>query len=333
VERNSGVRRAIRLRSLLLKIGVGALAVGGACLAMAAPPSPPVALQGQAPPPSPNSPPGAGQVKTAPPPNSSSGLGQVKAPPPPNSPSDPGQVKTAPPPGPAAAAPTTGRAYRLEAPAKDLRELRQRFAPDLLAVLEKLNRADLAHLWRQKTLVVPAEPLLDELQYSPLPLTYAWAAPYATALVVDQPSQAFGAYEGGTLVRWGPVSSGRKRAPTPAGLFHLNWRSPGRTSTEDPRWYMRWYFNFSSARGLAFHQLELPGYPASHACVRLLERDARWIYDWGEGWQLDDDRRAVLQPGTPVLILGQYAFGEPRPWQQLPWLAKGVDLPASPPER
>jgi hypothetical protein len=284
---------------------------------MAAPTAPPVGVAGP---------------KAQPQPAPTVGVGGPKTPPSPNMPAGLGQLETAPPPGTPAAAPTAGRTYRLEAPAKDLPELRQRFAPDLLAVLEKLNRADLAHLWRQKTLVVPAEPLVDEWQYSPLPLTYAWAAPYTTALVVDQPSQAFGAYESGALVRWGPVSSGRKRAPTPAGLFHLNWRSPGRTSTEDPRWYMRWYFNFSSARGLALHQLELPGYPASHACVRLLERDARWIYAWGEEWQLDDDRRTVLQPGTPVLILGQYDFGAPRPWQQPGWLAKGVELPEGPQE-
>jgi lipoprotein-anchoring transpeptidase ErfK/SrfK len=246
----------------------------------------------------------------------------------PGSPAAVAGLQPAPPP---VTAPTSGRSYRLEAPARRLRELRQRFTPEQLALIEKLNRADLAHLWRLKTLVVPAEPVTGELQYSPLPLTWAWAAAFPKAIVVDQPSQVFGGYEHGTLVRWGPVSSGRKRAPTPAGLFHLNWRSPGRASTEDPGWYMPWYFNFSNARGLAFHQLELPGYPASHACVRLLERDARWLYTWGEEWQLDDDRRTLLAPGTPVLILGQYPFGAPRPWQQLPWLAKGVDLSSAPP--
>jgi len=36
-------------------------------------------------------------------------------------------------------------------------------------------------------------------------------------------------------------------------------------------------------RGHSFHQYELPGHPASHGCIRLLERDATWIYDWGKG--------------------------------------------------
>jgi hypothetical protein len=35
-------------------------------------------------------------------------------------------------------------------------------------------------------------------------------------LVVDQRGQAFAAYEHGSLVRWGPVSSGRAPMATPA---------------------------------------------------------------------------------------------------------------------
>ena len=39
-------------------------------------------------------------------------------------------------------------------------------------------------------------------------------------------------------------------------------------------WQLNWYFNFHNFRGLAFHEFDLPGVPASHACVRLLARDA-----------------------------------------------------------
>ena len=204
--------------------------------------------------------------------------------------------------------------------------LRRLFAAEQLALLEKLNRRDVAHLGRAAALVVPEEWLPDELAYSPLPLDWPWAAAEAKALVVDQPAQVFGAYEQGRLVRWGPVSSGRKTAQTPAGLFHLNWKSTGRHSTVDASWYMPWYFNFHTRRGLAFHQLDLPGRPASHACVRLLQRDAKWLYGWGEGTTLDERRRAVA-PGTPVLIVGKHDFGAPPPWLSLEWLARGVELP------
>jgi lipoprotein-anchoring transpeptidase ErfK/SrfK len=121
---------------------------------------------------------------------------------------------------------------------------------------------------------------------------------------VHSPSQVFGAYEYGHLVRWGPVSSGRARYPTPSGLFHLNWRARQRTSTDNPDWDLEWYFNFHNFRGLAFHQSALPGRPASHACLRLLQRDAMWLFNWGDGWVLTADGRDVLSFTTPVLVVG-----------------------------
>ena len=225
------------------------------------------------------------------------------------------------------APPTSDRSYHLDQAPVTEAELRQRFTSGQLALLEKLNRSDVVHLARLPELVVPGEWLDDELYYSPLPLGSAWASGHSKTLIIHQPSQVFGAYELGRLVLWGPISSGRKIYPTPSGLFHLNWRSPGRSSTIDPDWYMPWYFNFDNDRGLAFHQLELPGRPASHACVRLLERDARWLYEWGEGWVLDERGWNVLVPGTPVLILGQYDFEAPPPWRLLEWLSTGVELP------
>ena len=106
-----------------------------------------------------------------------------------------------------------------------MRELHSRFDAKQLALLEKLNRSDLRHLPRQDGLVIPERWDLDELAYSPLPHTYTWAGQYPKAVVIHQPLQvlgAYGAYEKGKLVRWGPVSTGRKTALTPSGLFHMN---------------------------------------------------------------------------------------------------------------
>ncbi|MBI5014985.1 MAG: L,D-transpeptidase [Deltaproteobacteria bacterium] len=218
--------------------------------------------------------------------------------------------------------------YRLEEVPPRARSFLGRFDDRQLGLLEKLNRADREHLPRQKLLLVPERWDLDESDYSPLPRQYAAAEPHSKALVVHQPSQVFGAYEGGRLVRWGPVSSGRKTHPTPSGLFHLNWRSRGRASTFDPDWFMRWYFNFENKLGLSFHQFALPGRPASHACVRLLERDARWLFAWGEGWTPGPRGWTVLEPGTPVLIVGDYDFGGPPPWLSPEGAGTGIELPA-----
>lgn len=99
------------------------------------------------------------------------------------------------------------------------------------AVLEALNCADNRHLPRLELLVVPREWFADVLSYSPFPLQHAWGGEHPRLLLVHQAAHAFAAYESGALVRWGPVSSGRRALATPGGLFHLTWRSRGRYST------------------------------------------------------------------------------------------------------
>lgn len=212
--------------------------------------------------------------------------------------------------------------YRLETPRAAL----ARRTPAQLALLEKLNRADRAHLPRLEVVVVPDDWSDDALAHAPLPRIWPAAMPHPKAIAVHVAGQAFGAYEHGVLVRWAPVSTGRRSSPTPAGFHHLNWRSKGRHSTVDAEWFMPWYFNFASREGLAFHEFALPGRPASHSCVRMLHRDARWLFDWGQGWMLGP-RRTVESPGTPVAIVGTYDFGAPPPWRSMAWLAQPVTLP------
>ncbi len=234
-----------------------------------------------------------------------------------------------------AAAPQTSSlpvlTYRFERAPANVQELTSRFSSEQIIVLEALNRADATHLSTLKTLVVPDSWQEDVRAYSPFPLhNAAWGSNLSKVLIVHQPAQAFAAYEHGLLVRWGPISTGRQSSQTPEGLFHLNWRSPGRHSTVNPNWFLPWYFNFENERGLSFHEYGLPGRPASHACVRLLERDARWLFEWGEGWTLDDRGWEVLTHGTPVLIVGCYAFDREQPWQAGTRLPGSIDVPVNP---
>jgi hypothetical protein len=208
--------------------------------------------------------------------------------------------------------------------------LRDRFTTFQLALLEKLNRVDLAHLERLPELTVPESWVPDDLAYSGLPAQYPSGELFRKLLVVHLPGQTFAAYESGELVRWGPVSSGGRTRETPAGVFFLNWRSTGHTSTVDPDWFMRWYFNFGNREGLALHEYALPGEPASHGCIRLLQRDAQWLFEWGETWQLDASGTRILKLGTPLFIIGEYDFKAPPPWRSLAWLAQPVELPPFP---
>ena len=59
----------------------------------------------------------------------------------------------------------------------------------------------------------------------------------------------------------------------------------------------------------------MPGYPASHSCLRLQEADARYLYTWADSWVLNKD--AVKKKGTPVIVFGNYNFDGPKPWLQL----------------
>ena len=193
-----------------------------------------------------------------------------------------------------------------------------RYSEEEVRILEKLNRADRTHLEQMPEVIVPDTWHDDVLAYSPIPRSLDCTM-QGKMLIVSLAAQVFGAFENSTLVRWGPVSSGREKYPTPVGRFHLNWKSEGRHSTDDPNWYMEWYFNFQNDRGLAFHQYSLPGRPASHGCIRLLERDAKWLYNWGESWSLSENGQEVTDPGTPVYIYGEYRFDSPQPWLDPSW--------------
>ncbi len=215
--------------------------------------------------------------------------------------------------------------FHLEWVSGDREQLECRFDAAQLELLEKLNRIDRGRIAALEKIVVPDRWDLPEIAYSPLPRRFTWAAYFPKAVVVSKKLQAFAAYEDGRLVRWGPVSTGAAGSQTPGGLFHLNWRSRGWRSTVNRNWFLKWYFNFGNKRGHSFHEYELPGLPASHGCVRMLGRDAQWMYDWGDSWKLEQRGQRIAKQGTPVLILGTYDHAADKPWLA----AETLDLEAA----
>jgi hypothetical protein len=185
-------------------------------------------------------------------------------------------------------------------------------------IILALNRLDERLIRKPDSIVVPDTIIADKLLYSPFPNHIDLLESVKKILLVDQRIQAFAAYEFGKLVNWGPTSTGKRSTPTPNGLFHTNWKSKKTISTDNPEWILKWYFNLENFRGVSLHQYELPGYPASHACVRLLEEDAFWIYNWAEQWILTKDGEYIIAYGTPVIIYGEYDFKGVKPWLLLP---------------
>jgi hypothetical protein len=119
------------------------------------------------------------------------------------------------------------------------------------------------------------------------------------------------------LVRWGPTSTGKPSTPTPNGLFHTNWKAVETISTSNDEWLLKWNFNIENLDGIAIHEYDMPGRPASHSCARVLEEDGKWFYNWAEQWILSPSENEVIAHGTPVIIYGEYDFEDGRPWKKL----------------
>ena len=183
-----------------------------------------------------------------------------------------------------------------------------------------LNRIEKYKIQEGSQLVIPDTLFRDLLVYSPLPEYLSDLDSIPKTILIAQRIQAFGLYENGCLKRWGPVSSGKQSTPTPNGLNYANFRSKRKISTVDPDWVMPYYFNFMNYYGVGVHQYLLPGYPASHACVRLDMDDAIFIYNWAEPWTLDSSGRNLVKNGTPFMVFGEYKFEE-----QVPWLDLAID--------
>lgn len=194
-------------------------------------------------------------------------------------------------------------------------DILKNYKNDSLEVLMALNRVDEDHFHKLDSVIIP-DHFDSLLSYSPLPFEIKNIDTVPKMILVSYRFQAIGLYEKGKLIRWAPASTGKKTTPTPTGLFYTNWKAKTTVSTENPEWILNWYFNLDNKRGVSLHQYELPGYPASHACVRLREKDAHFIYYWAEQFKLNDSDK-VIANGTPVLIFGEYPFGKRRPWRAI----------------
>jgi lipoprotein-anchoring transpeptidase ErfK/SrfK len=97
-------------------------------------------------------------------------------------------------------------------------------------------------------------------------------------IIVSTAKQRVTVYANGTLVGRAPVSTGMPDHPTPMGIFTVISKSRWHVSniySGAPMPYMQ-RITWS---GIALHAGKLPGYPASHGCIRLPEHFAARL--WG----------------------------------------------------
>lgn len=197
-----------------------------------------------------------------------------------------------------------------------------------LQIILAANRTDKKNLAKMDSIIIPGDLNGDLVFYLPFPLEVPSLIPISKIIFFSYSTQTFAAYEKGELIYAGPTNMGRKKDPTPTGLFYTNWKAEQTTSTFNDEWDLRWNFNIANKAGVGWHQYELPGYPASHSCLRLQEKDAKYLYTWADQWILHDDQN-ILVKGTPVIIFGKYDFDAPKPWLQLTDNPKALNISPS----
>lgn len=179
-----------------------------------------------------------------------------------------------------------------------------------------VNRVDKNHFTQLDSAVLPNDFSGDLEFYLPFPFEVASLDKVDKIILFSYPTQAFATYEYGILTYTGPTSMGSKIHKTPTGLFFTNWKAEETTSTFNDEWELKWNFNIENKEGVGFHEYELPGVPASHSCLRLLEKDAKHLYNWADQWVLADAETVKIK-GTPVIVFGSYDFDAAKPWLKL----------------
>ncbi len=179
-----------------------------------------------------------------------------------------------------------------------------------------VNRTDSSNFTKMDSILMPTDLTGDIVDYLPFPLAVPYLQRINKVIIFSYRTQTFATYEKGLLIYTGPTNMGRKKDLTPTGLFYTNWKAEETISTFNDEWKLRWNFNIANKEGIGWHQYSLPGYPASHSCLRLQEKDAQYLYNWADEWVLTN-KDSIVVKGTPVIVFGSYNFNGPKPWLQL----------------
>ncbi|MEG3123385.1 L,D-transpeptidase [Sphingomonas sp. GB1N7] len=125
--------------------------------------------------------------------------------------------------------------------------------------------------------IAPADGAIEALR----PGDYFWAPQLAPSgpvtVIVSLKTQRAYAYRNGVPIGVSTISSGKKGHATPTGIFTVLQKAVDHKSnlySDAPMPFMQrltW-------RGIALHAGNLPGYPASHGCIRLPLAFAKLLY-------------------------------------------------------
>lgn len=177
-------------------------------------------------------------------------------------------------------------------------------------IVMRVNRMN-TQLYQGLTIAVPDHlETSDIMDFAPFPKQIQSNG--EKVVVVDPRQYAWGAYDQtGTLVRWGPASAGSdwckdldEPCHTHEGVFRVFVM--GNSSCYSTKFPlpdggapMPYCMYFNNGQALHGEPNGLPGYNASHGCVRLYVNDAEWLrYDFIDGPNAYNNYR-----GTTVDVL------------------------------
>ena len=132
-------------------------------------------------------------------------------------------------------------------------------------------------------------PLDFSIEPKILPEFLSEAAKHEKYILIDRRQQYLGLYEWGNLKYCYPISSGTSNS-TPLKNFVVNYMDEVHNSTIFDEAPMDHALNIGNAYFI--HEGIVPGYPATHGCIRVFPLHARFLfYQWAK-------------PGIPGKIIG-----------------------------
>ncbi len=175
-------------------------------------------------------------------------------------------------------------------------------------IVQRVNRT-YNTLYAGKIIAVPRQLKgANLMDYSPFPLKIE--PDVSTQVIVDQNKLAWGAFDKkGELVKWGPIASGstkcsdsNKTCLTLTGIFRIFSKEDSKCKSAifpigkgGAKMPYCMYFH----KGFAMHgSSDIPGYRASHGCVRMFERDAKWMN--ADFIEVNSEKRNTI--GTKVIV-------------------------------
>jgi hypothetical protein len=108
-------------------------------------------------------------------------------------------------------------------------------------------------------------------------------------MIISLPEQTLSAYRNGVRIAYSSISSGVKGRSTPTGVFTILEKQVTHFSNKYHHAPMP-YMQRLTWEGVALHGGDLPGYPASHGCIRLPREFAKRLY-------------SVTARGTTVIVV------------------------------